>query len=50
MSVCAIPIVAAKIAVSTPMIATTVRALGARSKIRCDRATIYTPAVTMVAA
>ena len=28
----------------------TVSAVGARSKIRCDRATIYTPAVTMVAA
>ena len=32
------------------MIATTVSAVGACSKITCDRATIYTPAVTMVAA
>src|SRR5947207_6992718 len=33
-----------------PMIATTVNAIGARSKITCERATMYTPAVTMVAA
>ena len=32
------------------MIATTVNAIGACSKIMCERATIYTPAVTMVAA
>ena len=50
MSVCAMPMVAAKIAVSVPMIATTVIAVGACSKITCDRATMYTPAVTMVAA
>ena len=49
-SVCAMPIVAANNAVSVPMIATTVSAIGARSKITCDRATMYTPAVTMVAA
>ncbi len=50
MSVCAMPIVAANNAVSTPIIATTVNADGACSKIACDRATMYTPAVTMVAA
>src|SRR6185369_6212862 len=44
------PIVAANNAVSVPMMATTVKAIGARSKITCDRETIYTPAVTMVAA
>jgi len=32
------------------MIATTVNALGACSKIACERETMYTPAVTMVAA
>src|SRR6185503_7938287 len=42
--------VAANSAVSTPMIATTVSAEGARSKITWERATIYTPAVTIVAA
>src|ERR1035438_9899179 len=50
MSVWAMPMVAAKRAVSVPIIATTVIAIGARSKIADDRATIYTPAVTMVAA
>ena len=44
------PIVAAKNAVSVPMIATTVSAIGARSKITCERETMYTPAVTIVAA
>ncbi len=44
------PMVAAKSAVSVPMMATTVKAEGARSKITCERATIYTPAVTIVAA
>ena len=42
--------VAANRAVSVPMTATTIRAIGARSKITCDRETMYTPAVTMVAA
>ena len=32
------------------MMATTINPLGARSKITCDRATMYTPAVTIVAA
>ena len=50
MSVCVIPIVAAKSAVSVPITATTVKAIGARSKITCEREIIYTPAVTMVAA
>src|ERR1700722_4091599 len=49
-SVCAMPIVAAKKAVIVPMMATTVSAIGARSKITCDRETMYTPAVTIVAA
>src|SRR5215469_16689600 len=49
MSVCAMPMVAAKKAVKVPMIATTIKALGACSKITCERETIYTPAVTMVA-
>ena len=40
MSVCAMPMVAAKRAVSVPMIATTVSAIGARSKMLCERATI----------
>ncbi len=44
------PMVAAKRAVSVPMIATTVSAMGARSKIAEERATMYTPAVTIVAA
>ena len=42
--------VAANKAVSVPMIATTISAVGARSKMTWERATIYTPAVTMVAA
>src|ERR1051325_11211190 len=42
--------VAANKAVKVPMIATTVNAIGARSKITCERETIYTPAVTIVAA
>ena len=50
MSVCTMPIDAAKIAVSVPMTATASWASGARLKIRCERATMYTPAVTMVAA
>src|SRR5712692_6202745 len=39
MSVCATPMVAAKSAVSVPIIATTISANGARSKMMCDRAT-----------
>src|SRR5271167_983140 len=50
MSVCTMPIEAAKIAVSVPMIATAIKASGARSNIGLERATMYTPAVTMVAA
>src|SRR5208283_2567252 len=50
MSVCTMPIEAAKMAVSVPMTATAIRASGARLKMGFDRATMYTPAVTMVAA
>ena len=42
--------VAAKNAVAAPTIATTVSANGERSKMKCVRAIMYTPAVTMVAA
>src|SRR5216684_2213356 len=49
-SVCVTPMVAANNAVRVPTIATTVNAIGARSNITCDRETIYTPAVTIVAA
>ena len=44
------PIVAAKNAVAHPMMATTISACGARLKMTFERATMYTPAVTMVAA
>ena len=44
------PIEAAKIAVSAPMVATTVMAAGLSAKRKLSRATMYTPAVTMVAA
>src|SRR5918992_33413 len=44
------PTVAAKKAVMPPMTVTTVRAAGANSKIGDRRATMNTPAVTMVAA
>src|SRR5271165_4705018 len=50
MSVCRMPMEAAKIAVSVPMTATTINAIGARLKTALERATMYTPAVTMVAA
>ena len=50
MSVCKMPMEAAKIAVNVPMTATAIRAWGARLKIGLERATMYTPAVTMVAA
>jgi hypothetical protein len=50
MSHCLRPIVAAKIAVTAPT-ATTVRlATGAAAKMALERATRYTPAVTIVAA
>src|SRR5271165_2247463 len=42
--------VAAKIAVSAPMMATVFMADGASTNSAFDRATMYTPAVTMVAA
>src|SRR5664279_694461 len=50
MSFCTSPIVAAKIAVSAPTIATVFMACGASTNSAFDRATMYTPAVTMVAA
>src|SRR5436309_14794339 len=50
MSVCTRAIVAAKIAVAVPTHATTSRATPERSKSAWLRATMYTPAVTMVAA
>ncbi len=50
MSVCAMPMVAANSAVRQPMMATASSAEGARLKITFERATMYTPAVTMVAA
>ncbi len=50
MSVCIRPMVAAKNAVAHPMVATVPSANGERSKMGCARATMYTPAVTMVAA
>src|SRR5512144_496029 len=50
MSFCAMPIVAAKIAVAAPMMATTAIAVGDRRKSAFERTTMYTPAVTMVAA
>src|SRR5215471_17477430 len=50
MSFCASPIVAANNAVAAPMIATINIAIGAWVKIAEQRTTMYTPAVTMVAA
>ncbi len=50
MSFCAMPIEAAKIAVVAPMTQTTPSATGAYSKSGESRATMKTPAVTMVAA
>src|SRR5581483_4164220 len=50
MSVWAMPMVAANKAVTQPTIATAISAVGARSKIGFERATMYTPAVTIVAA
>ena len=40
MSVCAMPMVAANSAVSVPIIATTINAVGACMKMTCERATI----------
>src|SRR6267378_1847473 len=50
MSGCTMPMLAAKIAVVPPMIPTTASAVGAYSKRGDSRATMNTPAVTMVAA
>src|ERR1019366_9495721 len=50
MSFCTRPMVAAKIAVRAPTIATVFIAFGASTNNAFDRATMYTPAVTMVAA
>ncbi len=50
MSFCTRPMVAAKMAVSAPMMATVFIALGASTNSALERATMYTPAVTMVAA
>jgi hypothetical protein len=50
MSFCTSPMVAAKIAVNAPTIATVFMACGASTNSAFDRATMYTPAVTMVAA
>ncbi len=44
------PIVAAKTAVSTPTTAIQVITKGLRAKMKFSRATMYTPAVTIVAA
>src|SRR5512140_3145978 len=50
MSFCTRPIDAAKIAVAAPTTATTAIELGASVNSAFERATMYTPAVTMVAA
>src|SRR5437763_13028675 len=50
MSFCTRPIDAAKIAVTAPVTATTVIAVGERRKSTFERTTMYTPAVTIVAA
>ena len=50
MSFCTSPIDAAKIAVSAPTIATVFIEVGASTNSAFDRATMYTPAVTIVAA
>src|SRR6266436_5951977 len=50
MSVCTSPMVAAKNAVAHPMMATASIAVSEWANKMCDRATTYTPAVTMVAA
>jgi hypothetical protein len=50
MSFCTKAMLAAKTAVSAPTVATTLMLRGARLNRAFDRATMYTPAVTMVAA
>src|SRR3990172_11476714 len=50
MSFCTRAMVAAKTAVAAPMMATRVRLRGAALNRGLDRPTMYTPAVTMVAA
>ena len=50
MSFCTSPTDAANTAVSAPMMATVFIAVGANTKTAFERATMYTPAVTMVAA
>src|SRR5262245_25369154 len=50
MSFCTRPIVAAKIEVTAPTVATTASAAGASTKTAFIRVTMYTPAVTIVAA
>src|SRR5205809_7740666 len=50
MSFCTRPIEAAKMAVRAPMMATVFIAVGASTKSAVERATMYTPAVTVVAA
>src|SRR5262245_42468148 len=50
MSYCTSAMDAARIAVSAPTVATTAEVLGVNWNSAADRATIYTPAVTMVAA
>ncbi len=50
MSFCTSPIDAANTAVSAPMMATVFMAVGASTNTAFERATMYTPAVTMVAA
>src|SRR6266581_7278638 len=49
-SFCTSAMVAARIAVNAPIEATTVEVLGVSTNSADDRATMYTPAVTMVAA
>src|SRR5215212_11111742 len=50
MSFCAMPMVAAKMAVAAPMTATMKSAVGAFLKMKEQRTTMYSPAVTIVAA
>jgi hypothetical protein len=50
MSFCAMPIVAAKIAVTAPTMATTIDASSDIRNSTFERTTMYTPAVTIVAA
>src|SRR5262245_654604 len=50
MSFCTRPIVAAKMAVTAPVTATTAMAVGDSRNSTLERTTMYTPAVTIVAA